>query len=272
MKTQFTPIAMRCTEEQFKAIEPKLKEHNIKNKDVVFNLESYPYLTNFYSQEPYCLGSTNKSTHRGEETRWLECWDEAIFLRACGIDPEVYTVPKEFILEAHKDACSTWKAKIEAQFPELFTELEVGKWYTPLNEYDGIALVCVQNPNNTNNFGYGFDFLGNWIDKGYIVSKGQKTRLATDEEVETALIAEAKRRGFNNTTMITQTFDENQKMCIGFWDESSVKFERNKLFAKGVRIFDNGKWAEIISEPIEVTLQQIAEKFNVNVEQLKIKK
>lgn len=266
MKTQFTPIAMRCTEEQFKAIEPKLKEHNIKNKDVVFNLESYPYLTNFYSQEPYCLGSTKKSTHRGEETRWLECWDEDIFLKACGIEVNTYTVSKEFILEGYNAACSTWKAKIEAQFPELFPKLEVGRWLKDDTNQKWLMYRDVKNI-------YGFDTLGNWFyreNESY--EPNSCDRYATDKEVETALIAEAKRRGFNKTTMITQTFNENQEMCIGFWDESSVKFERNKLFAKGVRIFDNGKWAEIISDPIEVTLEQIADKFNVNVEQLKIKK
>ena len=31
------------------------------------------------------------------------------------------TLPEEFVLEAHKAACSEWKAKIEKQAPELFT-------------------------------------------------------------------------------------------------------------------------------------------------------
>jgi hypothetical protein len=34
------------------------------------------------------------------------------------------TVPKEFVLEAHKVACSEWKNKIETQFPELFDDLK----------------------------------------------------------------------------------------------------------------------------------------------------
>ncbi len=34
------------------------------------------------------------------------------------------TVPKEFVLEAHKAACSKWKNKIETQFPELFEDLK----------------------------------------------------------------------------------------------------------------------------------------------------
>jgi hypothetical protein len=31
------------------------------------------------------------------------------------------TLPEEFVLEAHKAACSEWKVKIENQIPELFT-------------------------------------------------------------------------------------------------------------------------------------------------------
>lgn len=33
---------------------------------------------------------------------------------------KTYTVSKQFVLEAHKEACSEWKEKIEKKFPELF--------------------------------------------------------------------------------------------------------------------------------------------------------
>jgi hypothetical protein len=33
---------------------------------------------------------------------------------------EEYKVSKDFILEAHKAACATWKSKLEKQFPNLF--------------------------------------------------------------------------------------------------------------------------------------------------------
>lgn len=35
-------------------------------------------------------------------------------------EPTVLTVSKEFVLEAHKAACSDWKNKLEKQFPEVF--------------------------------------------------------------------------------------------------------------------------------------------------------
>ena len=185
---------------------------------------------------------------------------------------KTFEITKEQILQLNSYDNYNIGVALKQWFPEAFKrELEYGKWLKT-DEFDNHKWMIFQIDENSY---YGFDANGKWIDiksKGYDGTKDANNRYATDKEVETALIVEAKRRGFNKTTMITQTFNENQKMCIGFWDERSVKFERNKLFAKGVRIFDNGKWAEIISEPIEVTLEQIAEKFNVNVEQLKIKK
>jgi hypothetical protein len=35
---------------------------------------------------------------------------------------DTYTVSKDFILEAHESACSTFQTKIENQFPELFSK------------------------------------------------------------------------------------------------------------------------------------------------------
>ena len=42
MKTEFTPIAMRCTHEQWNSIKDELP----KPVDVYFNLKEYPYLVN----------------------------------------------------------------------------------------------------------------------------------------------------------------------------------------------------------------------------------
>jgi len=39
---------------------------------------------------------------------------------------EEYKVDKDFILQAHKAACSEWKGKLEDKFPELFPEGPIG--------------------------------------------------------------------------------------------------------------------------------------------------
>ena len=193
------------------------------------------------------------------------------------IEVDTYTVSKDFILEAHESACSTWKAKIENEFKELFPkfELEVGKWYKH-EYYDYDYLINYQG----NGFGYGFFngvYSNGWGFGEQRTSQGAKP--ATKEEVQTALIAEAKRRGYRNGVTF-KSLDYNFKNVKIIDDFFKFDFNNNDLYLKvdapsGQRyrsVFLNGKWAEIISEPIELTLEQIAEKFGVEVEQIKNKK
>ena len=76
------PIAMKCSQEQFDKIKPKLKGMEIT--DSIFNLKEYPYLTNdYYNYDRQGLGSVNKHIIYGREI--YEIWDEKIFLEACDI-------------------------------------------------------------------------------------------------------------------------------------------------------------------------------------------
>ena len=76
------PIAMKCSQEQFDKIKPKLKRMEIT--DNFFNLKEYPYLTNdYYNYDRQGLGSVNKHIIYGREI--YEIWDEKIFLQACDI-------------------------------------------------------------------------------------------------------------------------------------------------------------------------------------------
>ena len=81
----FTPIAMKCTQEQFEDIKPKLKEIG-KIGDLLFAFENDNlYLVNNYNGEKlyfdisYC-GDFNRKVY--------EQWNEEIFLKACGIEVE----------------------------------------------------------------------------------------------------------------------------------------------------------------------------------------
>lgn len=53
-------------------------------------------------------------------------------------EPTVLTVSKEFVLEAHKAACSDWKKKLEEQFPDVF---ESNKYLTLVDLKEGEGLV-----------------------------------------------------------------------------------------------------------------------------------
>ena len=55
------------------------------------------------------------------------------------------TLPEEFVLEAHKAACSDWKKKIEKQVPELFADQhKIGDCFL----YDGRMYILVHTGDN----------------------------------------------------------------------------------------------------------------------------
>lgn len=84
--TEIKPIGMRCNEEQFDAIRPKLKQANFKI-NLEFSPTCFPYLVNNYSgrtKEVACVKS--HTVHDSEYNRTVfEKWNEQTFLEYCGI-------------------------------------------------------------------------------------------------------------------------------------------------------------------------------------------
>ena len=124
---------------------------------------------------------------------------------------------------------------MKKEFPELFeAELVVGEWYN-----GGNHLFCYQEGQNV----YGFNSIGweelscggwSWEDKN--VTK------ASNEEIQTALINESKKRGFVKGVYFKDvTNGQTSKI------EGSFRYlEFGCLKHLGQTIFENGKWAEII--------------------------
>lgn len=81
----------------------------------------------------------------------------------------LYQVDEKFIKEAYKDACDSWKLKIEAKFPKLF-ELEniIGKTYIPA---DNSYAICLEDFENSNKHLTG----GIYDKKCIIISKPYKS-------------------------------------------------------------------------------------------------
>ena len=84
---EFKPIAMRCTEEQFETIKPKLEEigeiHILKGA-----FKKYNYLTNNYSGTSLCFDfvDNDEDWEEDHKNNIHEEWNEEIFLNACGIE------------------------------------------------------------------------------------------------------------------------------------------------------------------------------------------
>lgn len=82
---KFTPIAMKCTQEQFEAIEPKLKGLKI---EYITSFYYHNYLINNLWKQEKSISNIFEST-KGEYNRVVhETWNEEIFLKACGIEVE----------------------------------------------------------------------------------------------------------------------------------------------------------------------------------------
>jgi len=79
-----TPIAMRCTREQFNAIKSKLPFRYI---DMTGAFTDYPLLTNYYNSKPNNFGFTTKIL-MSRDSKLYKTWNEKMFLNSCGIKIE----------------------------------------------------------------------------------------------------------------------------------------------------------------------------------------
>lgn len=117
-------IAMRCTKEQFEAIEPKLIKEGIK-LNVHSGFKTFSYLTSPYERISYYVGNYQWPDKNREV---FETWNEKVFLEACGIS----TIPtleevKEYFKDAEKVKClfngtthDITKGKIFSDMPEKY--------------------------------------------------------------------------------------------------------------------------------------------------------
>jgi hypothetical protein len=172
-------------------------------------------------------------------------------------------VSNEFILEAHKEACSTWKARIEKECPELFKKtLEFNRWIKDdcfpnwLAFYDGKGNV------------YGIQVNGEWFtyQTDNHPSNDRKNRYATQQEVKEALINEAKKRGFVKGVKFLSLLTAVKSECgINY----NYYYDENELYSNGMCLFKDGKWAEIVKEPTEIELIKAEmEKLNKRLNKL----
>jgi L-amino acid N-acyltransferase YncA len=170
---------------------------------------------------------------------------DAIIAKGFTFKPDTIEVKEQTIKSYHEHACPNFKTRIEKDFPALFeVTLEVGKWYKT-KKHERFLMFLKKDADFSN---YGFDIMGEWSNQLGMASRDSLTP-ATDKEVSTALIAEAKKRGYKS----------GNHMCLAFIIPSKrIKdeffFKHGRLWigkpSKGNLIFDKGVWSEIINEPV----------------------
>lgn len=281
-KPSFRPIVMRCTQEQFKEIEPKLYKIEI-NSVSKKEFDKYPYLIN--CDGGLVISNINKTgfSHIWEkEPEIHETWNEKVFLEACGIvveEPkeETFVITKEQVLRfyymSELMSLPIFREEIKLMFPSAFVEkkkeLVVGKWYKH-PEYPKF-LTCLREDKTR----FGFDIYGTWFqDADVIKDEHHKAYFeATQEEVKSALEKEAVKRYKNQylEPLNRHLFDrdDERKDCIHLFDSNSLSMCKNEIWMNYGKyyavIFSNGKWSDII-KPKQMTQSDIEKVLGYKIE------
>ena len=131
------------------------------------------------------------------------------------------------------------------------TTIKVGNWYKgSYNDNRNIIFYAREIDEDEDIIGYGF------VENGWsynaifsnLDSETMKTiKPATNEEVEAALIKEAKKRGFKEGVKF-KGLSEGLGDVVAI---TTVKYDINNksLYSNGEWIFKDGQWSEIIEEP-----------------------
>jgi len=249
------PIAMKCNQEQFESIKPKLDSLQIAKQG--YHVHNLSYLTTNYGSNMGIVGFCGAWNRLANDRYCYETWNEQIFLEACGIKTNNdMKITKEQVSRIHNLSSLEGKKYIKELFPDAFkTELIVGKWYWFKN-----TLFNYQLDNDV----YGFNKGGSWCnikcwswpkEYGY-------DREATNEEVFEALKNEAVKRGYQNKHI------RLIRCAIG--DISMGKLNDNfyrdnlTLMNNSYTVFCDGQWAEIIQVK-EMTQYQIENELGYKI-------
>lgn len=92
----FTPIAMKCTKEQFNAIKPKLRGLKIED---ISSFYDYNYLVNNYGEVSKRISNVAYRSMFNFNREIHEEWNEEIFLKACGIEVETLQEKEQRLLK-----------------------------------------------------------------------------------------------------------------------------------------------------------------------------
>lgn len=140
-------------------------------------------------------------------------------------------------------------ADLKSWFPEAFEKhLEVGVWYKSTKLSGCFVFLETKKKGR-----YGFDSEGWYRTQDSNLGVNTFLTKATPQEVEAALIAEAKKRGFVKGAIFTTPVN---KIECTIKDYSFKKID-NCLYLDGMALFNDGKWATIV----ETITKEEAEKL-----------
>jgi hypothetical protein len=158
-------------------------------------------------------------------------------------------------------------ADLKSWFPEAFIELKVGKWYwIDRRKKDDVKALVVFQGQGVETFG--FTHGGIWTDdygsESSFCTPEYKYTKATHEEVQTALINEAIRRGYKNNNhdcLYLPNFTHKNTDELFYLNKDTMNLHIGKNSVSNV-IFKDGEWAELIET---ITLKKAEKLLNKRI-------
>jgi len=266
MKTEFKPVAMPCTKEQFEEMRPTLEKGGCEVSGID-DFSKYKYLTNNFNSIDMQLGSVDKdmATKRG---RALIPYNPTEFYKACGIELPKYDLSKltqDHIQELIK----------EPNIHEMFVRIGVVKNEIPFGSWVVNELFKNELIKYNENEAYGISAHGDWIvdNSGLNPNRDKNNRIATTEEVEKRLTEYAESIGVKEGAIIKNPINGLKGIvCSGFkmfFDRdgdfviNKVKDHKDNYFHDGLGDYTllsaKGQWCEVVKEEtyIKIPLSEI---------------
>lgn len=226
-KVEFVPTAMRCTQEQFEAIKPKLKGLNVGK---ISSFSYCDYLVNNLGGGERKLISNAMSHAKTDHNRTAyEEWDEELFLKNCGIVEPMENKGEQLKKEAKKRGYThdNFKCLINE---ELDGSENIDEWYY---EECGDTLYTMPEGEGGNvvyENGVWAEIVPDYLEQRLEISKTEAERL--EKELEKAKL-EVER--------LKSLIEEENKPKVGDW----VKSGDSKFFKVESWMTPSPKWVKI---------------------------
>jgi len=139
-KDTFTPIAMKCTEEEFKSIKPILEKFDV----VLLDLDGFEeciFLTNYLGGVKNQIENIQITHTRMKQVDFVyEIFNAETFLNACGIFEveETLQIKKSTILKLAENN-SFSEEIIKKEFPQLFEKLTIEQRLERIEKHLGVC-------------------------------------------------------------------------------------------------------------------------------------
>ena len=189
---------------------------------------------------------------------------------------------KCFSLPVRKDL----KGKINKAFPIKPEFYNLNYWiWVKYPVFLGGAKILIYFK-GADSYSYGFDTderMSDYFNSSPSSHLEVKITKATNDEVKEVLIAEARKRGFDEGVTIVGVGSKNSQTIADPFryirvdlmatsiNASIPKSEWDENYPPNPHIYMDGVWAKIVDKRAELTLKQIADKFNISELDLRIR-